>query len=163
MTIDILADAKRLIKLSNPWHFLATGFGIGMFPYMPGTIGSLVAIPIWFLLLALPCQFYFLTIIFSFFIGIYFCHKTELDIGIHDHGCIVWDEFIGMWITLMVLPENNWCLVLIGFFLFRLFDTWKPWPIRWFDHKVYGGIGIIIDDIIAGSIASSVLYWIRCY
>lgn len=85
------------------------------------------------------------------------------EIGVHDHGCIVWDEFVGMWISLIVLPANNWQLVLAGFVLFRLLDIWKPWPICWFDRSVDGGIGIIIDDIIVGIIVAGILYSIRCY
>ncbi|MGL9769183.1 MAG: phosphatidylglycerophosphatase A [Sodalis sp. (in: enterobacteria)] len=159
MTMDILV-AKRWIKLSNPWHLLATGFGSGIFPWMPGTIGSLAAIPIWYLLVLLPWQLYSLAIMFSLCTGVYFCNKTARDMGTHDHGCIVWDEFIGMWITLMPLPVKNCCWVLTGFILFRLLDIWKPWPIRWFDCKVHGGMGIIIDDVAAGIIAASLLYWI---
>lgn len=149
---------KRRVKFSNFWHLLATGFGSGMFPWMPGTAGSLVAIPLWFLLVLLPWQFYFLAVMFSLCLGIFFCNKTAHDMGVHDHGCIVWDEFVGMWITLMALPVGNWQWVLAGFLLFRLLDIWKPWPIRWFDRKVKGGIGIIMDDVVAGIIAACLLY-----
>ncbi len=159
MTMDMLA-AKRRVKLSNPWHLLATGFGSGMFFGIPGTIGSLAAIPIWYLLLLLPWQLYSLAVMFSLCMGVYFCHQTARDMGVHDHGCIVWDEFVGMWITLMALPVNNWRWVLAGFLLFRLLDIWKPWPICWFDRKIHGGMGIMIDDVVAGIIADGVLYWI---
>lgn len=159
MTMDMLA-AKRRIKLSNPWHLLATGFGSGMFPWMPSTKGSLAAIPLWCLLVQLPWQLYSLAVMFSLCMGVYFCHQTARDMGVHDHGCIVWDEFVGMWITMMALPVNDWRWVLAGFLLFRLLDIWKPWPIRWFDRKVHGGMGIIIDDVVAGIIAAGVLYWV---
>ncbi|AFP84431.1 phosphatidylglycerophosphatase A [secondary endosymbiont of Ctenarytaina eucalypti] len=151
-------NVKKRINLYNPCHFLATGFGSGMFPWMPGTIGSLVAIPSWYLLVLLPWHLYFLAVLFSFFLGVYFCHQTAQDMRIHDHCCIVWDEFVGLWITLIALPVNDWRWVLSGFFLFRLLDTWKPWPICWFDRKVYGGIGIMLDDVIAGGIAAILLY-----
>lgn len=155
-----MLTAKRRVKFSNPWHLLATGFGSGMFPWMPGTAGSLAAIPPWFLLVLLPWQLYSLAVMFSLCLGVYFCHKTARDMGVHDHGCIVWDEFVGMWITLMALPVSDWQWVLAGFLLFRILDIWKPWPIRWFDRKVHGGMGIIIDDVMAGIIAACIFYWI---
>lgn len=89
--------------------------------------------------------------------------------GVHDHGSIVWDEFIGMWITLMALPTNDWQWVTAGFVIFRILDMWKPWPIRWFDRNVHGGMGIMIDDIVAGVISAGILYlsvitgrWVFC-
>lgn len=82
------------------------------------------------------------------------------DMGVHDHGSIVWDEFIGMWITLMALPTNDWQWVAAGFVIFRILDMWKPWPIRWFDRNVHGGMGIMIDDIVAGVISAGILYFI---
>lgn len=73
--------------------------------------------------------------------------------GTHDHGSIVWDEFVGMWITLMALPTLDWQWVAAGFVIFRIFDMWKPWPIRWFDRNIHGGMGIMVDDIVAGVIS----------
>jgi hypothetical protein len=78
--------------------------------------------------------------------------------GTHDHGSIVWDEFVGMWITLMALPTMDWQWVAAGFVIFRIFDMWKPWPIRWFDRNIHGGMGIMVDDIVAGVISAGVLY-----
>lgn len=160
MPIDTVV-AKRQIKLSNPCHLLATGFGSGMFSWMPGTVGSLAAIPFWYLLVLLPWKLYFLTVMFSLCLGVYCCHQTARDIGIRDHGCIVWDEFVGIWITLIALPLNDWRRVIAGFLLFRLLDIWKPWPIRWFDREVYGGLGSMIDDVVAGIIAACLLYLLR--
>ncbi len=71
----------------------------------------------------------------SICIGVYLCHRTAKDMGTHDHGSIVWDEFVGMWITLMALPTMDWQWVAAGFVIFRIFDMWKPWPIRWFDPQ----------------------------
>ncbi|WP_082800138.1 phosphatidylglycerophosphatase A [Candidatus Doolittlea endobia] len=159
MMMDMLSIKWR-VKLSNPCHLLATGFGSGMCPWVPGTIASLVAIPIWCLFVLLPWQLYLLAVLLSLCIGVYCCHQTARDIGVHDHGCIVWDEFVGMWITLMALPANDWRWVLVSFLLFRLLDIWKPWPIRWLDRKIYSGAGIMIDDVVAGIIADGVLYWI---
>ncbi|MGP4123596.1 MAG: phosphatidylglycerophosphatase A [Sodalis sp. (in: enterobacteria)] len=152
--------AKRRINLTNPCHLLATGFGSGMFPWMPGTVGSLAAVPFWYLLVLLPWQLYSLAVMFSLCFGVYFCRQTARDMCVHDHNCIVWDEFVGMWITLMPLTVNDWRWMLTGFFLFRLLDILKPWPIIWFDRNVHGGIGIMIDDMIAGSISAGFLCWI---
>lgn len=155
--------AKQRLKLSNPWHLLATGFGSGLSPIVPGTMGSLAAIPFWYALSFLPLPLYIIAVVLGAGIGIYLCHVTARDMGVHDSGSIVWDEFIGMWITLMALPGKEWRWVAIGFLLFRLFDMWKPWPIRWFDRNVQGGLGIMIDDIVAGVIAAAALYLIGHY
>ncbi|GFN46196.1 phosphatidylglycerophosphatase A [Candidatus Regiella insecticola] len=149
--------ASKRLRLSNPCHFLATGFGSGLSPVAPGTMGSLASIPIWLLLIQLSWPFYFLLLILSIGLGIYLCHRTAKDMQVHDDGSIVWDEFVGMWITLMALPENNWQWVALGFVLFRTLDIWKPWPIRWFDRNVSGGIGIMLDDIIAGLAAAAII------
>ncbi len=150
--------AKSRLKMSNPWHLLATGFGSGLSPVVPGTMGSLASIPFWYLLTLLPWQLYSLAVMMSICIGVYICHRTAKDMGTHDHGSIVWDEFVGMWITLMALPTMDWQWVAAGFVIFRLFDMWKPWPIRWFDRNIHGGMGIMVDDIVAGVISAGVLY-----
>ena len=82
------------------------------------------------------------------------------DLGVHDHGGIVWDEFVGYWITMFLLPVR-WEWVLGGFLLFRLLDIWKPWPIRWADRQVHGGLGIMLDDVLAGFVACAVLHGLR--
>ena len=105
-------------------------------------------------------QLYSLVVMLGICIGVYLCHQTAKDMGVHDHGSIVWDEFIGMWITLMALPTNDWQWVTAGFVIFRILDMWKPWPIRWFDRNVHGGMGIMIDDIVAGVISAVILYFI---
>ena len=85
-------------------------------------------------------------------IGIWLCGRTSKDLGVHDHGGIVWDEFVGYWITMFMAPAGAvWMLV--GFALFRVLDIAKPWPIRWADEKVEGGLGIMLDDVIAGILA----------
>ncbi|MEZ2586730.1 phosphatidylglycerophosphatase A [Kluyvera intermedia] len=150
--------AKSRLNLGNPWHLLATGFGSGLSPIMPGTMGSLASIPFWYLLTFLPLQVYSLVVMFGICIGVYICRRTARDMGTHDHGSIVWDEFIGMWITLMAIPVISWQWVLAGFVVFRIFDMWKPWPIRWFDRNIHGGMGIMVDDIIAGVISAGILY-----
>lgn len=155
-----MAAAKKRLNLRNPWHLLATGFGSGLFPYGPGTAGSIAAIPFWIVLTYLPWQLYSLVVMFSICIGVYLCRQTARDMQVHDHGSIVWDEFVGMWITLMALPVNDWQWVVGGFVVFRILDIWKPWPIRWFDRNVHGGMGIMIDDVIAGIFAAGIIYLI---
>ncbi|MDR5609423.1 MULTISPECIES: phosphatidylglycerophosphatase A [unclassified Arsenophonus] len=149
-----MIDAKSRLKLSNPWHLLATGFGSGLSPIIPGTMGSLAAIPFWLLMYwLLPVWLCWFIILFGFVVGIVICQRTSDDMQAHDHGSIVWDEFIGMWMTLMVIPLVSWQWVLIAFVLFRFFDMLKPWPIGWFDRQVGGGLGIMLDDIIAAIFA----------
>lgn len=149
-----MTDAKSRLKLSNPWHLLATGFGSGLSPIIPGTMGSLAAIPFWLLMYwLLPVWLCWFIILFGFVVGIVICQRTSDDMQVHDHGSIVWDEFIGMWMTLMVIPLASWQWVLIAFVLFRFFDMLKPWPIGWFDRQVGGGLGIMLDDIIAAIFA----------
>ena len=82
-------------------------------------------------------------------VGIYLCDKASRDMGVHDHGAIVWDEVVGLLITLIAVPAG-WLWIIVGFALFRFFDIVKPWPIKWLDSKVSGGFGIMIDDVVAG-------------
>lgn len=152
-------EAKNRLHLRNPWHLLATGFGSGLAPYIPGTVGSLAAIPFGLLFAYyLPTEIFSLVIVFSICIGIYICGRTAKDMAIHDHGSIVWDEFVGMWISMLVLPILNWQWVLVAFLLFRFFDMLKPWPISWFDRNVHGGMGIMIDDIVAGVVVAVIIF-----
>lgn len=142
--------------LSDPIHFLAFGFGSGLLPKAPGTWGTLVAVPLWFLLAQLPLNSYLLAIAVLSVVGIWLCGKSSEKLGVHDHGGIVWDEFCGYWVTMILVPAT-WYWALIGFALFRFFDIIKPWPIKWLDKKVHGGFGIMIDDIIAGLFALGIL------
>ncbi|MBD2810472.1 phosphatidylglycerophosphatase A [Xenorhabdus sp. Vera] len=156
-------DAKRHLKMSNPWHLLATGFGSGLSPIIPGTMGSVAAIPFWLLLMQLPTWGIWLVILLGTVIGCVICQKAADAMNVEDPGCVVWDEFIGMWITLMAIPVLNWQWVLVGFVVFRIFDMWKPWPIRWFDRYVKGGVGIMLDDIIAAIFAVAVIWLLNFY
>ena len=142
--------------LRHPTHFLSLGFGSGLSPKAPGTFGSLAALPLWYLLQYLPPSSYILVVVAAFVLGIYLCGETARALGVHDHGGIVWDEFVGLWIALFLLPQG-WYWVVAGFALFRLFDIWKPWPIRVLDAKVHGGLGIMVDDVLAGFYAFVVL------
>lgn len=136
----------------NPVHFLAFGFGSGAAPRAPGTFGTLAAVAIYLLLPDMSTTHYLLFLLLGFVVGVWLCGRTSADIGEHDHGGIVWDEFVGFWLTMLLAPPG-WIWVLLGFVLFRLFDIVKPWPIRWFDQHVHGGLGIMIDDVLAGLMA----------
>ena len=134
--------------LTDPVHILAFGFGTGLSPVAPGTVGSLVGVLFaWLTLdLGLPLQLAIAAAISLS--GIWICGESARRIGVHDHGGIVWDEIAGMYITLLAAPPTvaGWIL---GFVLFRFFDIVKPWPIRDLDHRLGGGAGIMLDDLAA--------------
>ncbi len=133
-------------------HFVAFGLGSGLARYAPGTFGTLVAIPFFLVISALPAWLYAVTVIAAFALGVWICETVSQDLRVHDHGGIVFDEFVGYWITMFLVPVS-WVSVLAGFALFRVFDIWKPWPIRWLDDHVQGGFGIMVDDVVAGVLA----------
>lgn len=142
--------------LSNPVHCLAFGLGSGLAPKAPGTFGTLMAVPLYLLLAQLPLLAYVLLVLLAFILGVYLCGKTADDLGVHDHPGIVWDEFVGFWITMLAAPAG-WPWIIGGFLLFRLFDIWKPWPIKALDNNVESGLGIMIDDVLAGIYALIIL------
>jgi len=135
---------------------LAFGFGSGLSPKAPGTMGTLAAIPLWWLLAQLPLSTYLVVVLIAAVAGILICGRAADRLGVHDHGGIVWDEFVGFWIAMAALPVT-WQSLILGFVLFRLFDILKPWPISWLDRRVSGGFGIMIDDVIAGIAAAGVI------
>lgn len=148
--------AIPISMLSNPIHLLSLGFGSGLSPKAPGTMGTVAALPLWCALQLLSPATYIVVVAACFGLGVYLCGETARALGVHDHGGIVWDEFVGLWVALFLTPfEPFW--VLLGFALFRLFDIWKPWPIRVLDAKVHGGLGIMVDDLLAGFYAFVVL------
>lgn len=147
---------------SNPIHWLAFGFGSGLLPKAPGTWGTIVAIPLWYLLSSLTLPRYLLATLCLSIIGIWICEQSSKKLGVHDHPGIVWDEFCGYFVTMIALPAT-WQWALAGFVLFRFFDIVKPWPIKWLDTKVKGGFGIMIDDIIAGIFSLAILQFLYHY
>lgn len=122
-------------------------------------MGTLAAIPLWWLLAQLPLTSYLIVVSIAAVVGIAICGRAADQMGVHDHGGIVWDEFVGFWIAMAALPIT-WQSVILGFVLFRVFDILKPWPISWLDKKVSGGFGIMIDDVIAGLAAAVVIYFL---
>lgn len=142
--------------IRDPRLLLAFGFGSGLSPKAPGTFGTIAALPFVFWLQASPLYVYGLVLLIGFAVGVYLCEHASRVMGVHDHGGIVWDEFIGLWLTMLAVP-HGWPWLLAGFLLFRLFDIAKPWPIGWLDKKVSGGFGIMIDDVLAGVYAWLIL------
>jgi len=136
--------------LLDPRHFLSVGFGSGLSPFAPGTVGTLAAIPPYLLISHLELLPYLIILLAGFVAGVYLCGFTSHALEVHDHGGIVWDEFIGFWITMIAVPAVNWQWVLAGFVLFRFFDIVKPWPVKLADKGIGGGFGIMIDDVLAG-------------
>ncbi|MCW8918209.1 MAG: phosphatidylglycerophosphatase A [Gammaproteobacteria bacterium] len=142
---------------SHPANLFALGFGSGLAPRAPGTFGTLAALPPYlFWLQGLSLPWFLAVIVLSFLLGIWLCDVTARDLGVHDHPGIVWDEFVGLWISCIALP-TGWPWLLAAFVLFRFFDILKPWPIRWLDRKVPGGLGIMVDDLLAGLFALAVI------
>lgn len=116
---------------------------------MPGTVGTLFAIPIYVLIAELTLFYYLAIVALSIVLGVYLCGHAARELRVHDHPGIVWDEFAGFWITMIAVPLS-WQSVLVGCFLFRFFDIIKPWPIKAIDRSVHGGLGIMLDDVLAG-------------
>lgn len=140
----------------NPIHLLAFGFGSGAAPRAPGTWGTLAALVPYYFLQQLALLPYLAVVLVAFVAGIYICGRCSRDLGVHDHGGIVWDEFVGLWLTLILVPDG-WPWLLAGFVLFRFFDILKPWPILWADRRIDGGLGIMLDDVFAALYAWLVL------
>ncbi|MDQ1237468.1 MAG: phosphatidylglycerophosphatase A [Wigglesworthia glossinidia] len=144
-----LNQKKSKFSMCNPIHNLSTGFGIGFVPYMPGTIASVVAIFIWNYIKNIFIYNWYIIFIFILISG-YFCDKTTKALSYHDHPCIVLDEFIGMWLILLLNNTNDFYHISVSFIVFRIFDIWKPYPIQLIHKNILNGFGIVLDDIIAG-------------
>ncbi|HEY3487586.1 MAG TPA: phosphatidylglycerophosphatase A [Gammaproteobacteria bacterium] len=146
----------------NPAHLLAFGFGAGLSPKAPGTAGTLVAVPVYLLAqqMSYPAQIVLLVAVIM--AGIWICDRTASDLKVHDHPGIVWDEIAGFLLTMSAV-DFSWFNLAAGFLLFRCFDILKPWPISYFDRNVQGGLGIMLDDIVAGICAASILYLVQYF
>lgn len=141
-----------LSMLKHPVHCCALGFGSGLAPRAPGTAGSLVGLLIYLAVMSLPLPVYLVVVIVVVITGIAICGYTARVLNTHDHPAIVWDEIAGMLITLIMAPPG-WLWALAGFVMFRAFDILKPWPIKAIDKGVGGGLGIMLDDVLAGIFA----------
>jgi len=134
---------------AHPAHFIALGFGTGLAPLAPGTVGTLLALPLFILLdLWLPPLYLFTVIVLFFGIGIWACGRTGRDLGIADHSAMNWDEVVAMLLILLLTP-SGWPWWAFAFFAFRFFDVVKPPPIRHIDRAMKGGLGVMFDDTVA--------------
>ena len=159
----VLTSTQRHALLATPAGWLACGFGAGLAPVAQGTFGSLAAILPWLLLRQLSLPLNLALIVVGFAIGVWACDVAGRALGVDDHRSLVWDEFIGQWIALLPALLAPWWAVVLGFGLFRLFDVWKPWPIRYLDRHLKGGFGVMADDVIAGIFAAAVLQLLLAY
>ena len=142
---------------SHPVHFLAFGFGTGLSPKAPGTVGTLVGLPLYYLLqLILPQSGIFIVLTLLFIAGIYICDVSGKAVGVQDHSGIVWDEIVAVALVLMFVPLTITGFV-IAFALFRLFDIWKPFPIGYCDRHFHNGFGVMFDDLLAAVYAIAVI------
>lgn len=149
--------------LRDPLMLLALGFGSGLVPRAPGTVGSGAALVFMPVLSMMPLWGYGVFLLVAFAAGVGLCEYAQRRLKGHDHPAIVWDEFVGVWLTLSCVPPT-WGWWLAGFVVFRVFDIFKPWPINVIDRKIAGGLGVMLDDLLAGVGAWTVMMmglWLR--
>ncbi|MGE0357350.1 MAG: phosphatidylglycerophosphatase A [Burkholderiales bacterium] len=147
-------DARFLV--AHPAHFIALGFGAGLSPRAPGTAGTAVSLALcWILSAALPPLAIAFLAVPLFFLGVWACGVTGRHLGVEDHGSLVWDEIVAF-LPLAALASGSLWLQGFAFALFRLFDVWKPFPIRQFESRVKGGLGVMLDDLLAAGYAYAV-------
>lgn len=144
------------LLFSHPLHFLSLGLGTGLFPKAPGTMGTLLGFPLFWVIMYLPHWQQWLGLCSLFLLGVWCCAFTGRTLGVSDHGAIVWDEIVAMAAILVTVPQT-WAWSIAAFTLFRLFDIWKPFPISWADGNVKGGLGVMLDDALAALMAILVL------
>jgi len=152
------AKTVPISLLKDPRHLLSLGFGSGLAPKAPGTFGTLAAIPFYLLMAWYLSDLTYIAItVITFLVGIYLCQVTTNALEVDDHPAIVWDEFVGFFITMLFVPLNLTTVVL-GFFFFRIFDILKPWPISVIDSRIKGGLGVMLDDVLAGGFALATMH-----
>jgi phosphatidylglycerophosphatase A len=160
---SIISPDFRFV-LRHPAHWIAFGLGSGLAPRAPGTVGSVMALPLYWLMawFFTPTQILWLCIPW-FVLGVWACHHTGRALQVADHGGIVIDEMVAMWLLLACFPAS-WGWQLAVLVVFRVFDILKPWPIGWVDRHVHGGLGVMLDDVLAALMAGLVLwpvqYWL---
>ena len=151
---------KKYTKNINEW--VATGFGLGYLPWAPGTWGTLGGIVLYGLLWPFPDWFYAIFVISLSVWGCHVCEQVAKASGICDERRVVVDEIAGYTISLLGMPKQ-WTWMLAGFIAFRVADIIKPWPIRWVDKNMKNGIGMMLDDILAGVLVCLVFHIVRIY
>lgn len=144
----------------DPAQFLGFGLGSGLIYPAPGTWGTLAGLVFFVPLLLISNWLAWGVLVLGLLAGSWICQKSADAIGVHDHGGIVWDEFVGIWIVLILLPEQTWLWWLAAFISFRLFDIVKPWPISWLDKNLEGGFGIMADDVVAAVFAAIPIWFL---
>ena len=137
------------VVFTSPVHLLAFGFGSGLSPVAPGTVGTLVGVVLYLLMQGMTWWTYWLATAVLLLAGVWICGQSSRAPGTHDHGGIVWDEVVG-YLVAMGLGPTGWPWIVLGFVLFRAFDIGKPWPISFIERRVGGGSGIMLDDVVAG-------------
>jgi len=154
LSAAVLRKPDARFMLAHPAHWIAQGFGSGLSPVVPGTMGTLLG---WLVFVVLSARWpdiftdrnWLIIIGAAFVIGIWACDKTGRDLGVSDHGSMVWDEIVAMWTVLLLLAPAGFATQLWAFLWFRFFDMLKPAPIGWFDRRLKGGFGVMFDDIVA--------------
>ena len=147
--------------LRDPVHFIAFGFGAGLAPRAPGTFGSIVGVIAAWWLLEWPLPVRVGVVLAVIVAGIYVCGESARRLDRHDDQRIVFDEIAGVLLTSLAVAENSVSALALVFVFFRVFDIWKPWPIRDVDHSLKGGLGIMLDDLIAALYAAVCVATIR--
>jgi phosphatidylglycerophosphatase A len=149
------AELARIV-LRDPIHWVPFGFGAGLLPVAPGTWGSLLAVALFWLAPPLAPAVHAALVGGGFLAGIALCGASSRRLGVHDHSGIVFDEIVAMWAVLALSPRlAPWSA--LAFFTFRVMDVWKPWPIREADHRIPGGLGIMLDDALAAAFAAVIV------
>lgn len=153
-------DLKFLF--AHPAHFIAFGFGSGLVPRAPGTVGTLLGLPLFWLIAAAAPDLgnRVVLVIAAFLLGIWACARAGRALGVPDHGGIVWDEIVAFALVLLFTPPG-WAWLALAFALFRLFDILKPWPIAFFDRRLKNGFGVMFDDLLAAVYAVAILKGIQ--
>ncbi len=162
LEIGIGYSKIRNMKMSRFFLLFATGFGVGYSPIAPGTLGTLITIPLYYFLSAIRSPLYEITLIAFIFLSIWISESAEIFFGKKDDPRIVIDEMIGFLIAMLWVPKTT-RFIIIGFFLFRFFDILKPFPIRRLERRLKGGFGVVLDDVLAGIYANIILqlfHWI---
>lgn len=159
--VQRVADPDKSFLLSHPAHFIALGGGLGLVPKAPGTFGTLLGFPLAWASLQLTGWIAWALVGAAFLLGIWASERSGRDLGVADHGAMVWDEVVAMWAVLLLIPIT-WIAWLMAFLLFRLFDITKPFPVGWFDRKVKGGFGVMLDDALAAGYVVLV-FWLTRY
>lgn len=161
---DLAPRPPARLILTTWEHLIAFGFGAGLAKQAPGTVGTLWGVPLWLALSWLPPLAYAVVLAALTAFGIWICGRSARLLGVPDSPGIVFDEIVGFLVTAIpLLPalglatERHWLWLIVAFAAFRAFDILKPWPIRWLDTHLHGGVGIMLDDLVAGLYGAAVL------